>query len=225
MRRRAGTAEKRPRFEKPTEEDMRQSLVRLDRIEIWGARAYLFQALPGYAGSVRQGVIGLFRDGRVVYIDTSGIIPRRQQAASWWGHIDDLGTPVAAPRVFKAAKVLRAQRVSSRSFVIRLRGKLRIVCFTGLPVPRDLSKLLSAGKAVLENVPHVGTVVQVADIGVSRAHGALHGHDAVTAATVWRSVLNGAMTPATLPLWDETDEHRHHALSRRGHRHAPLGES
>jgi hypothetical protein len=220
MRQRAGS-EKPPRFEKPTEEDMRQSLVRLDRIEIWGARAYVFQALPGYAGSVRQGVIGLFRDGRVVYMDTSGIISRRQRAASWWGHIDDLGTPVPAPRVFKAAKVMRAQRVSSRSFVIRLRGKLRIVCFTGLPVPRDLSKLLSAGKAVLESVPHVGTVVQVADIGVARAHGALHGHDAVAAATVWRSVLNGDMTPATLPLRDETSEHRQAAVSRPGHRHAP----
>lgn len=224
MRRRADSAVKPSRFERPTDKDMRQSLVRLDRIEVWGARAYVFQALPGYAGSVRRGVIGLFRDGRVVYMDTSSLIASRQRAASWWGHIDDLGAPVPVPRIFRAAKVMRAQRVSNRSFMIRLRGKLRIVCFTGLPVPRDASKVLTAGKVVIESVPHVGTVVQAADIGITRAHGALHGHDAVAAAAVWRSVLNGSMTPATLALWDETDD-RHHALSRRGHPDAPLEES
>jgi hypothetical protein len=219
MRRRTDQAVKKPHFEKPTEEDMRQSLVRLDRVEVWGARAYVFQALPGYASKVRQGVIGLFRDGRVAYMDTSSLIARRQRAASWWGHIDDLGTPVPAPRVFQAAKVLRAQRVSSRSFIIRLRGKLRIVCFTGLPVPRDLTKVVTVGKQVLESVPHIGTVVQVADIGVTRAHGALHGHDAVAAAAVWRSVLNGDVDPATLPLWDETKPEPHHALGQPGHGH------
>ncbi len=51
-------------------------LVRLDRIEVWSARAYVFQALPGGdARSVRQGIIGLFRDGRVVYMETSGLLP------------------------------------------------------------------------------------------------------------------------------------------------------
>jgi len=69
MRMRPVPAPKKPKFEKPTDEDMRESLVRLDRIEVWGARAYVFQALPGYAGSVQQGVIGLFRDRRVVYGD------------------------------------------------------------------------------------------------------------------------------------------------------------
>jgi hypothetical protein len=210
MRLRASQATPAPKFEKPTDEEMERSLVRLDRIEAWSAHAYVFQALPGYARSVRQGVVGLFRDGRVVYMETSGMLAARRRAASWWGHLDDLGAPLAAPKVFRAAKVFRAQHVASRSFMINMHGTIRIICFTGLPVDRSRSKVLSAGGVVLESVPHLGTLVQLADIGVSRAYGALHGENAVAAATVWRSVLTGTVSPETLPLWAEVERRPSH---------------
>lgn len=215
MRLRATQAAPEPKFEKPTDEEMERSLVRLDRIEVWSARAYVFQALPGgYARSVRQGVVGLFRDGRVVYMETSGLLAARRRAASWWGRLEDLGAPLPAPRVFRAAKVVRAQHVGARSFMIDMHGTIRIICFTGLPIARGRSKLLSAGGVVLESVPHIGTFVQVADIGVNRAYGALHSENAVAAAAAWRSVLTGTVRPETLPLWAESERHSSHAHRR-----------
>ena len=194
------SASKGPKFEKPTEEDMRESLVRLDDIEIWAAKAYMFEALPGYAGMVRRGVVGLFRDGRVVYMETRGLTATRLKPVNWWGRIEDLGKPVPAPKAFKAAKVLRVQRVDHRSLVLRIRGQPRIVCFTGLPTDKHLPKLLGAGKSAVEAVPGVGDVVGLVDMGASRARGAFHGREAVAAATVWRSVLDGSVSPETLPV-------------------------
>lgn len=213
-----------PKFAKPTDEDMQQALVRLDRIEAWSARAYVLQALPGYASSVRQGVVGLFRDGRVVYMETSGMLTARRRAASWWGRLDDLGAPLPAPKVFRAAKAFRAQHVASRSFMINMHGTVRIICFTGLPVDRGRSKVVSAGGLVLESVPRIGTLVQLADIGVSRAYGALHGENAVAAAAVWRSVLTGIVNPETLPLWAESERRSSHAHRLHRRRDTPSGE-
>ena len=117
-------------------------------------------------------------------------------------------------RVFRAAKVVRAQHVGARSFMIDMHGTIRIICFTGLPIARGRSKLLSAGGVVLESVPHIGTFVQVADIGVNRAYGALHSENAVAAAAAWRSVLTGTVRPETLPLWAESERHSSHAHRR-----------
>jgi hypothetical protein len=209
---------KKPKFVKPTAEDMRDSLVRLDRVEVWAGRAYAAEALPGVAKYVQQGVAALFRDRRVVVMDMRALTAKHRKARGWWGHVEDLGPPLPPPRGFRAAKVLRFQRVAGRSLILNVDGKRRIVCFTGLPVHRDLDKLLAAGRFALENVPTVGVVFQMADIGAGRARGAIHGEEAIAAAETWRAVLEGTVNPEDLPLLSETPEPAHH--SHRPHRHS-----
>jgi hypothetical protein len=179
--------------------DSPPALVRLDPIEAWAPRAYAFEAIPGYSQFVRQAVLGLFEDGRVVYIETSTVGARLFRRKKWVGTIHDLGNPDPAPAGFRLAKALRLHQVKESSFQVRIDGDRRIVCFTGVAMDKEPSRSFVVARNVLANVPNVGTIVGWTEAAAARIQNPHGGRDAAAAAAVWRSVLEGRTKPASLP--------------------------
>ena len=147
----ASQAAPEPRFEKPTDEEMERSLVRLDRIEVWSARAYVFQALPGRARSVRQGMVGLFRDGRVVYIGHPASSPHAGGPPVGGAASTTSGPRCRRPGVPGGEGRPRPAR-GRRSFIIDMHGRSGS---SASPVCRchGRSKLLSAGARCSRTCP------------------------------------------------------------------------
>jgi len=181
----------------PSAEELNASLVRVDPIEAWALRLYAVQALPGYARFVRKAILCLCRDGRVLYFETEAPALRLFQFKRWVGKLEDLGEPQPVPVGFEAAKSLRLHgRVSDRSFVVRIDGQPKIIYFTGREREAELRGLAS----LVHLIPHVGELIEGAEILTDKVAN-LGGTDrAVAAATLWRSVLNRTTRPATLPL-------------------------
>jgi hypothetical protein len=175
------------------------ALVRLDLIEAWAPRAYAFEAIPGYYRFVRQAVLGLFEDGKVVYIETSTVGARLFRRKEWTGTIRDLGNPDPPPAGFRLAKALRLHQVKESSFQVRIGGDRRIVSFTGVAMDKELPKAIIVARNVLVNIPNVGDYVDLTEAAVTRIRNLHGGRHAAAAAAVWRSVLEGRTKPASLP--------------------------
>jgi hypothetical protein len=181
----------------PTADDMRNLLLRLDPIQSWARRAYALEAVPGFYGVVRRAQLGLFRDGRVLYWETSTVGFRGFKYKRWMGRLGDLGRPRDAPIGFVAVKALRLHAVNRSSFIVPIDGEQRIICFTGLrreglPRPRIVT--------AAENIPTAGPVLGWIDEGVTRLKNPDRKRLAVEATEVWRSVLERRADLASLPL-------------------------
>lgn len=188
----------------PFDENLQRSLVRADLIEAWAPRLYFLEAVPGYYAVVRQAVLCLCCDGRVLYIETATVGARLFKRKTWAGQVADLGKPLPVSRGFRVAKALRLYRVRDSSFVITIEGSRRVICFTGIPIAKDLSEPLRGLENIVFNIPQVGILAgwaQRAAVRVRNVHSAKRG---VEAARLWRSVLEGNTDPKALPLLSES---------------------
>ncbi len=182
----------------PSADELRASLVRADRIEAWAARLYALQAWPGLYRVVRQADLALCRDGRVIYEETQGVGLRLFQRKTWVGTVEDLGKPLPVPPGFEVAKMLRLHgRVSDTSFIVKIDSKPMIVCFHGRQHEVELTGLPS----LVHLIPEVGHLIEGVEVAANRAVNVGATGRGAEAAKVWRSVLDGTMDPATLPLF------------------------
>jgi hypothetical protein len=151
--------------------------------------------VPGwYAKSVRRGLLLLFQDGSVFYTEGRG------KRDSWHGRIGDLGRPEEVPNAFVVAKNLRLHtQASERTLKLKIGGKPRILCFTGLTAEAD--KVIRGGITALKWVPieDVKTVAEWAENGINRVKNPHNAKNAAMAAQVWRGVLEGTIFPRNLP--------------------------
>ena len=181
----------------PSADELRASLVRVDPIEAWAPKLYALEALPGYYRVVRQADLYLCRDGRVIYTETLGIGLRLFQRKTWVGKREDLGTPLPVPLGFEVVKRLRLHgRVNDTSFVVRIDGKPMIVCFTG----RKREVELKGWASLVHLIPEVGHLIEGAEVVADRVANLGATGRAAEAGKLWRSVLDGTMELATLPL-------------------------
>jgi hypothetical protein len=176
-------------------EELRMSLVRADPVEVWAPRLYALEALPGYTVFVRQALLCLCRDGRILYLETAVVGARLFRAKRWAGQVADLGKPLPVSIGFVAAKGIRLHHARDNSMVVTIDGSRKIIYFTGVMKARGLPK----GFGGLKNIPQVGIVAGWVESAVVRARNPHSAHQGTFAAQAWRSVLNGNTRPEMLP--------------------------
>src|SRR6266568_459145 len=91
----------------PNNSELQSSLVRLDAIEAWAPHAYALETVPVFTVLLRRALLGLLRERRVIYIETTRVGIRGFRAKKWMGSLEELGKPEPAPKAFIGAKVVR----------------------------------------------------------------------------------------------------------------------